>query len=469
MKKNNRILSFFLFLFILSCNPLTWHLMYSKQGVYQSILMTSLFWILPLLGILLIYLCSKREWSSKFQNLMFAFSIAGIFFFVLVGFNKIIGKWLAFKQKNEITSGVIFTPYSKAHYKTTEFEYTAHINNVGLRNKDIDPNKNDSIYRILCFGDSWTFGWGLENEYSWPSQMQDQLHKKGYRNIEVINCGQGGQYTETYKKYLKRALPLLKPDLVLIGVLQIDDLAQLYEQHYPLPDYLNVKKPSILVSYFNRLKNTLISFFKASFSNYFKLISNGPSVKMNIKKNWEESSLRMIESFTTLQKLRFESFPDSVKWMFKTGNLNPGMVTYYLDFPERTLIFNNPQNPATKFALNRMKSDFGEMKQLCNQFKSNLVFLNLPINTFVGHEVTRNSTDPLNSYFRNNNHIDSMYSAVAQENKIPFLSLTTPFDTLSNKSGYFFKYDGHPTKSGQEIIAHHVGEFVLNQFILKQP
>ena len=65
-------------------------------------------------------------------------------------------------------------------------------------------------YRILCFGDSWTFGWGVNVENSWPRKLEKYLLANGYENIEVINCGRGGQYTSTYKKYMAKALPLLK-------------------------------------------------------------------------------------------------------------------------------------------------------------------------------------------------------------------------------------------------------------------
>jgi hypothetical protein len=39
-----------------------------------------------------------------------------------------------------------------------------------------------------------------------------------------------------YKRNMKKAVPLLKPDLVLVGVLQLDDLAQPYENNFVLSE-----------------------------------------------------------------------------------------------------------------------------------------------------------------------------------------------------------------------------------------
>ena len=95
-------------------------------------------------------------------------------------------------------------------------------------------------------------------------KLEKYLLANGYENIEVINCGRGGQYTSTYKKYLAKAVPLLKPDLVLVGVLQADDLAQLYENNF-----LTHVNANILRKFAQKIKFAVKIYLKHSFKNGF--------------------------------------------------------------------------------------------------------------------------------------------------------------------------------------------------------
>ena len=51
----------------------------------------------------------------------------------------------------------------KQRSDTVEFDFVANINSLGVCDREVDIEKGNR-YRILCFGDSWTFGWGVEIE-----------------------------------------------------------------------------------------------------------------------------------------------------------------------------------------------------------------------------------------------------------------------------------------------------------------
>jgi hypothetical protein len=135
-------------------------------------------------------------------------------------------------QKTMHEQGIAFPKNHLVTSKTTEYEYKIEPNSIRIRDKEINIDKGDK-YRILCFGDSWTIGFGVNIEYSWPRKLQGYFVDYGYDNVEVINCGRGGQYTTTHLEYMNKAIPLLKPNLVLVGVLQLDDLSQLYKNNNP--------------------------------------------------------------------------------------------------------------------------------------------------------------------------------------------------------------------------------------------
>jgi lysophospholipase L1-like esterase len=176
----------------------------------------------------------------------------------------------------------------------------------------------------------------------------------------------------------------------------------------------------------------------------------------------------MIENFTHLQTIRFHTLDDSVQRLFKSGNLNPGLLKYYINFPDRDIIFNNPAHPATKYSIQAMSKDLKEMKDICHRYNSNLVFVNLANNRFTGHIVVRTPSDVLNSYFTANNNIDPIYRSIANANEMPYMELTKHFIGLQNKSDYFFRYDGHPNEKGYEEIAKYIGKQLIEQDILKK-
>jgi hypothetical protein len=176
----------------------------------------------------------------------------------------------------------------------------------------------------------------------------------------------------------------------------------------------------------------------------------------------------MIEDFTHLQTIRFHTLDDSVQRLFKSGNLNPGLLKYYINFPDRDIIFNNPAHPATKYSIQAMGKDLKEMKDICHRNNSKLVFINLPNNRFTGHIVVRTPSDVLISYFVANNNIDPIYRSIANANDMPYMELTKYFIGLQNKAEYFFRYDGHPNEKGYEEIAEYIGKQLIKQDILKK-
>ena len=61
-------------------------------------------------------------------------------------------------------------------------------NSLGLRGPEIDSPKKH--LRVLCLGDSVTFGWGVEEQNAYPALLQQKIM------AEVINAGVPGVPTD---------------------------------------------------------------------------------------------------------------------------------------------------------------------------------------------------------------------------------------------------------------------------------
>ncbi len=70
--------------------------------------------------------------------------------------------------------------------------------------------------RIVCFGDSVTFGWNLSYDLSYPYILEKSLKDK-YPGLKVINCGIGGNTINNAASRLKRDVISYNPHLVIIN------------------------------------------------------------------------------------------------------------------------------------------------------------------------------------------------------------------------------------------------------------
>ena len=85
------------------------------------------------------------------------------------------------------TSGLIFHPHSTATYRTPEFTFTASTNALGFRDHEFTQGRSPAC-RVLAIGDSFTFGWGVSLEESWPKVLETTLKQDGV-GVEVANLG----------------------------------------------------------------------------------------------------------------------------------------------------------------------------------------------------------------------------------------------------------------------------------------
>jgi len=90
------------------------------------------------------------------------------------------------------------------------------INEHGLRGRSFPAEKAEGVTRVLCIGDSMTFGTGVADEEAWPAVLQGLLEARRER-VEVWNCGVEGTNTLEQGAFLEQRLLGLEPDLVVLS------------------------------------------------------------------------------------------------------------------------------------------------------------------------------------------------------------------------------------------------------------
>ena len=87
-------------------------------------------------------------------------------------------------------------------------------NSLGYRSPEFDLLKPPGTIRIVCFGDSSTFGIGAEMENSWPALLEDQLNDRGEQRFQVINAGVPGYTSHQGFLHMRQEVDRLQPDIV---------------------------------------------------------------------------------------------------------------------------------------------------------------------------------------------------------------------------------------------------------------
>ncbi len=123
-----------------------------------------------------------------------------------IGFDRL--GWQTETQNNQ--SGRIYQ-------KTSEFEFSTNVNQLGFRGPEVSIEKPHGTKRVLILGDSFAFGWGVNDDQLFTSHLAKELEGSSQR-YEIINTSGGSLSPLIYYVRLKNTHMRLKPDLVLLFI-----------------------------------------------------------------------------------------------------------------------------------------------------------------------------------------------------------------------------------------------------------
>ncbi len=130
----------------------------------------------------------------------------------------------------EPVMGVEGIPRKEGVFATNMFNTTITHNSQGFRDVERSEEKTGNKWRILCLGDSFTWGHGVENEEIYVKVLE-KLHPR----IETVNMGgPGDDPAGELKVYLYRGWDYA-PDLVLVGFYLGNDVRPYYPTEETVP------------------------------------------------------------------------------------------------------------------------------------------------------------------------------------------------------------------------------------------
>jgi lysophospholipase L1-like esterase len=92
------------------------------------------------------------------------------------------------------------------------------INAQSMRDENLPATRDPGEVRVLCLGDSFTFGSGIEQHESYSARMQELFGAAGDAPaVRVLNGGANGWYTKWQRLFLEKHAEVLDPDIVVLA------------------------------------------------------------------------------------------------------------------------------------------------------------------------------------------------------------------------------------------------------------
>jgi len=102
-------------------------------------------------------------------------------------------------------------PGQSGRFSKEQFDTRVEINQHGLRDRDYPQQRVEGMERVLVLGDSFTWGFGVEQE-----QIFTEVIEKSRQDLEVINAGVSGYSPDQELIWLREQGMRFQPDLVLL-------------------------------------------------------------------------------------------------------------------------------------------------------------------------------------------------------------------------------------------------------------
>lgn len=136
-----------------------------------------------------------------------------------MNFNFNLPKYFKFNKNLQVDTQIANGNFLKDPIRLWRLAFNKNmgVNSKGFRDREFSVNKPKNTFRIICLGDSVTFGWPNKSEEAYAKRLEALLNEKikTYR-FEVINAGVLGYASYQGLKYLETEIIKYHPDLVTV-------------------------------------------------------------------------------------------------------------------------------------------------------------------------------------------------------------------------------------------------------------
>lgn len=360
-----------------------------------------------------------------------------------VGVDRFVG---VVKYGEQKPVGIIFTPNSEAVYEAADFGFRAKINSLGFRDREFSLQKT-ADFRVIAIGDSYTYGWGVGIEEAWPKVLEGDLNRDGL-DVEVADLGSPGASPVRYAEIAEKAIPILKPDLVVVGVLQGDDVEQ-----------LKPAQPSAAAHDIRRTTNANIvtRFVKRLYPNLLHALSDlrEKGKTQLVTSEWEHEAQSILSQFNSEEMSRYQALDKAVRDAFESGRLNPPLIQSAIKHPDYWMDTFDPHKPDVDIMINELTYQLARIKKVANEHHAKVIVVSIPMGIYVNNEMFNRRLKygfQLDRQMLVSDSQDREIELAAQRAGLRFFKVTQAFRQNAD-ANFFFKLDTHLNRSGHHFYA----------------
>lgn len=163
-------------------------------------------------------ICESYIDDSENDGMLKKLTLLLISFFITLGVVELVMQILDLKPNILLIEDEYFQVSENSILGYINKPYVDGRNSIGLRNAEIDIEKDDSRYRIMVLGDSIAYGCCFDSIEKDPQPFGVFLGERlnNHINIEVINAAVSGYNTIQEAEYYKVEMSKYKPDLIIL-------------------------------------------------------------------------------------------------------------------------------------------------------------------------------------------------------------------------------------------------------------
>jgi hypothetical protein len=346
-------------------------------------------------------------------------------------------------------AAVLFPPGARTTVATPEFTYTAVANELGFRDRSFSLRRTEA-YRIVVIGDSFTYGWGVALEESWVKLVETRLREDGH-DVETLDLGKPGIGPADYATIAEEAIPLLRPDLVLVAVLQTDDL----QQSLPNPVFSDVLR----VGRERRWKETI----RRGLTGFTPHLLAAARLRHAQPLPWPSAVEQVVAGLTAQERARFAALRPELRQQYLDGQLNPGLMVLSVKDPTYFSAASVLDTEFTRARIAAMARHLGRIRDAVEPFGGKLAVLSIPYRLYVsqaGLESTRRLGFEVDKHMVDSAVPDQAIEAAARLERLPLLSTTARFRERCRDGSCYFALDDHFNGHGHQVYAELVTPLV---------
>jgi hypothetical protein len=349
------------------------------------------------------------------------------------------------------THSLALPPSEAQRFEFRDFQFTVSINRLGFRGPEFPIRRTPGVKRIAVLGNSFTYGWGVDFEQTWPYRLEKGLTASGVP-VEVANLSRPAATGLEMKDIAARAIPLLKPDLIIISVLQGGVLTTLQGGAAADPKRERAKNArGLLLNGLDHLVPNYVQVLQTVRQNTAatKFIPWSVFRRAQVK-----AAENRISQFKDHERQRFNALDPASVDRFITGTLNSGIIIMALDTPD-FWIDTVKSAKMIEAGEKGMREAFAAIKALAEENGVDTVVTLMPYGAYLGGAAAENLRRVgfnIPAFLDNDRSTEDQIRRAAEDARVQFISVLDGFQA-SRSDDLFIPFDGHYSAAGTKIYA----------------